>query len=318
MKIQSHNISTQSEHTYSRSSLQSQMSFSTFLIPQDELMQDMVVQVPKEEAPKELTNFNSSNNMLQSIIQNLMLMLSNKFNNDEQEIREPIQKTRISFYEKFEESESLDYSTLGHIKTDTGTFDINLNFSMSRSFAIENRMDITTSFDPLVINFDGSMPDLSTDTFSFDLDNDGEEDQISQLTSGNGFLALDKNGDGKINQGSELFGTISGDGFGELAQYDEDANSWIDESDSIFNKLRIWLNNDVTQEKELVGLGEVGIGAIYLNATASEFTYKTQSNQTLGELKSCSFFLREDGTCGNISQIDLATKKETFAELLQA
>ncbi len=40
----------------------------------------------------------------------------------------------------------------------------------------------------------------------------------------------------KINDGSELFGTSSGDGFKDLATYDEDENGWIDENDSIFSK----------------------------------------------------------------------------------
>jgi hypothetical protein len=193
---------------------------------------------------------------------------------------------------------------------------------MSRSFVIENRIDSFSFHDPLVINLDGEIPDLSRDTFSFDIDNDGSDDQISKLGSRSGFLVYDKNEDGIINQGSELFGTLSGDGFGELSQYDEDKNHWIDENDSIFNKLQIWLKNEDNNEKELVGLGESGIGAIFLDSTQGQFSYKTETNQTLGEIKSCGIFLKEDGTCGNISQIDFAIKElvqeEPLAEILQA
>jgi len=59
--------------------------------------------------------------------------------------------------------------------------------------------------DPLVLSFDGQMPTLSTKTFSFDIDSDGKSDQISQLNAGNGFLALDRNNNKKIDDGSELF-----------------------------------------------------------------------------------------------------------------
>jgi len=310
MKIQSHSISMQSQHTLSQNILEAQVSFSTFFTPQTETQ-------TIEEIPEAEPNLAQNDYTLNSIIQNLIEMISAKINKNTQAIREPNSKTHISIYEKFQENESLDVATTGMIKTDSGCFDINLNFSMSRSFVIENHIDIYSSFDPLIINLDGEIPSLCQDTFSFDLDNDGECDQISKLTQGNGYLALDKNDDGEINQGSELFGTITGNGFGELAEYDEDHNDWIDENDSIFNKLRVWLNNETTKDSELVSLGEVGIGAIYLNATASEFTYKTEMNQTLGELKSSSFFLNENGTCGNISQIDLAKTQQPLAQLLQ-
>lgn len=84
----------------------------------------------------------------------------------------------------------------------------------------------------------------------FDLDCDGKEEEISSLGKGSGFLALDKNGDGIINDGTELFGTKSGDGFADLAEYDEDGNGWIDEDDGIFSQLRIWTKN----EKERMSL----------------------------------------------------------------
>lgn len=73
-----------------------------------------------------------------------------------------------------------------------------------------------------------------------DLDADGMEDQISFVLPGSGFLALDLNGDGRINDGRELFGPETGDGFAELARYDEDGNQWIDENDPVFERLRIW------------------------------------------------------------------------------
>ena len=58
--------------------------------------------------------------------------------------------------------------------------------------------------DPLVINLSGQNADVSDETFTFDIDSDGKEDNISLLAKNCGFLALDLNGDGKINNGSEL------------------------------------------------------------------------------------------------------------------
>ena len=82
--------------------------------------------------------------------------------------------------------------------------------------------------DPLVINLDGNIAELSDQTFLFDLDGDGEMDEISELSAKSGFLALDKNGDGTINDGTELFGTRSGNGFQDLSAYDTDHNGFID------------------------------------------------------------------------------------------
>jgi hypothetical protein len=59
-----------------------------------------------------------------------------------------------------------------------------------------------------VINFNGKAPALTEKKFSFDLDSDGKEDQISFVGSDSGFLAVDLNDDGLVNDGKELFGAI--------------------------------------------------------------------------------------------------------------
>ena len=322
MKIQSHDLKMQSQHSFSQTYEESELSFMTFFKPAQMLASEEIETAEAAE-PVKISEHIAISELINSLINMLQRRTNEKHvqtqNEDTQNEANQNQFMSVfSFKQRYEESESMSFSTVGQITTEDSEIDINLNFSMSRSFMVENQMDIYNAFDPLVINLDGILPELSSDTFSFDLDNDGEKDQISKLTSGNGFLALDKNGDGEINQGSELFGTRTGNGFGELAEYDKDNNDWIDENDAIFNQLRIWLKNEDTNEKELIGLGEAGIGAIYLNANASEYTYKTESNQTLGELKGCSFYLNEDGTCGNVSQIDFVKKEEPLADLLQA
>jgi hypothetical protein len=230
-----------------------------------------------------------------------------------------------SYYEK----ESYTFATQGSIQTDSGSFNIDVGVSMSRSFMMTHSIETSKFFDPLVINLDGAVGSLNEQTFKFDLDNDGKKDQISTLGEGSGFLALDRNSNGKIDQGSELFGTLGGNGFSELAKYDQDNNNWIDESDDIFDKLRIWFKNSEESEGELIGLGEKGIGAIYLQPQSGQYTYKTDQNQSLGELKSSSIFLNENGTVGHIAQIDFAlqnqidkkgdvTFKSPLQDLLQA
>ena len=316
MKIESYEMQMQSQHSFSME-YKREISFETMLQVPEEKKVD-INPIQEYDANKNISDMLRT---MDEIIHNLMGMLKQKS-------QEPREVQFMSIHERYEEHESISFSTKGHIKTDKGYLDIDLNFNMSRDFVTENNIDVFDSFDPLVINLDGDLPNLSSDTFSFDLDNDGESDQISKLGSRSGFLALDKNDDGTINQGSELFGTMTGNGFGELSEYDLDANNWIDENDSVFDKLRIWLKNEDNNEKELVGLGEVGIGAIFLGSTTSEFTYKTSFNEVLGEMKSCGVFLNENGSCGSISQIDFVAQnnhddekkesKKPLEELLQA
>lgn len=225
-------------------------------------------------------------------------------------VSEEIQQGGLAydFYESHYEYESTSFSSSGKILTEDGReieFAVNLN--MSREFFSEESLSIRAGDalkDPLVINFSGKAAELTQDTFSFDIDNDGQENQISFLQPGSGFLALDKNGDNTINNGSELFGPTSGNGFQDLAAYDSDGNKWIDENDAIFDKLRIW-TKDAEGKDVLFALGEKGIGAIYLDSAATLFSMKDTENNLLGQVQSTGLFLREDGGVGTVQQVDL-------------
>lgn len=48
-------------------------------------------------------------------------------------------------------------------------------------------------------------------------------------------------GDGEVNNGSELFGALSGDGYADLDAIDDDGNGWIDAADAATNQLYLWL-----------------------------------------------------------------------------
>ncbi|WP_169776765.1 hypothetical protein [Campylobacter mucosalis] len=205
--------------------------------------------------------------------------------------------------QKRSESENLKLQTTGIIKAGSKEINVLIDINLSKSFQEISQIKVEPRFiDPLVITLDGNMPKVLEDRFEFDIDSDGEIDQISRLGANSGFLALDKNGDGKINNGSELFGANSGDGFADLSRYDDDKNGWIDENDKIFNKLRIWHKSG--DNERLVALGEVGIGAIFLGSTSSEFSLKDNQNNELAQLKRSGFFLYENGKSGIVAQMD--------------
>ena len=207
------------------------------------------------------------------------------------------------------ESESTTFASKGMVQTADGRrIDFNVEVSMSRAFmsqidTLEVKDYIKT--DPLMINLDTNIGSVSDQKFFFDLDSDGKEEQISFAGKGSGFLALDKNGDGKINDGSELFGTSSGDGFRDLAAYDEDGNGWIDENDSVFSKLKVW-TKDENGNDYLIDLKKADVGAIYLSNADTQFSLKDEENNLNAEVKKTGIYLKEStGAVGTLNHVDL-------------
>lgn len=211
----------------------------------------------------------------------------------------------------FMQEQSASFQTQGQVITEDGrTIEFNMNVHMSSRFEAYYResYDLQRAVnlcDPLVINLDSSPATVSDQTFYFDLDCDGIEENIHKLNSGSGYLALDKNNDGKINDGSELFGTASGDGFADLAKYDLDGNGWIDENDEIWEHLKIWVQTD--NGPQLYSLGEKGVGAICLNKAPTYYTQYGKDGGVDAVVRSTGMFLYENGRAGSVQHLDLAT-----------
>lgn len=208
------------------------------------------------------------------------------------------------------EAEQTAFETTGMVRTADGReISFGVSVEMSRAFcaryeSLTQKDYIVT--DPLMINLDSNVADVSDMKFMFDIDADGREEKVSLAGKGSGFLALDKNGDGKINDGSELFGTKSGDGFADLAVYDEDGNGWIDEADSIFRDLKVW-TKDEDGKDILLDLKKADVGAIYLGSADTEFSLKNQdTNDTNAVIRRTGIFLKESGGVGTLQHVDLA------------
>lgn len=212
--------------------------------------------------------------------------------------------------ESYSESEQTSFSAAGVINTADGKqIGFSLSLSMSRSYYEESSTTVTIGDtrqlqDPLVLNFDGEAAQLTDQRFAFDLDSDGDKESINFVAGGSGFLALDRNGDGQINDGSELFGAKSGNGFGELAALDDDHNGWIDENDAAFTQLKVW-TKDGNGNDQLSTLKDANVGAIGLDHVATSFDIKDANNELQGRIRSSGVFLQEDGQVGSVQQIDL-------------
>ncbi|HET9226051.1 MAG TPA: hypothetical protein VFR31_05255, partial [Thermoanaerobaculia bacterium] len=122
----------------------------------------------------------------------------------------------------------------------------------------------------------------------FDIDADGETDLLSWTDGGEGFLALDRNGNGVIDHGGELFGnhtrlidgSLALNGYMALAEWDSwllggNEDGRIDSQDAAFGFLRMWTdrNHDgVSQPTELANLQDSRILRISLDYKRSNRT----------------------------------------------
>jgi hypothetical protein len=167
------------------------------------------------------------------------------------------------------------------------------------------RLGDAARIDPLVINFDGAAARLTDWRFDFDLDADGFKEEIPFVSSGSGILVFDRNGDRQVNDGTELFGPSTGNGFAELAALDEDNNRWIDENDSAYEDLSLW-RRDQEGNESLVSLAESDIGALNVGCIDSPFDLKDQHNSLQGRILRAGVYLSNTGTAGSVQQLDVA------------
>jgi len=124
--------------------------------------------------------------------------------------------------------------------------------------------------DPLILDLDGDGIELTsyTDGARFDLLGNGQPVRTAFVTGGDAFLALDRDSDGRIAGGGELFGEQRGaaNGFEELRKLDSNADGVIDDLDRNFDRLLLWRDdgNGISEDGELITLAQAGIASISL------------------------------------------------------
>jgi hypothetical protein len=205
-----------------------------------------------------------------------------------------------------QEYEYTSVSMSGRIDLADGTsIEMSMSITMERSYqqtAVSVLQERGMLKDPLAISFNGSAVSLSSSaTFEFDLNSDGQSEMFASLNSNAAFIALDLNSDGNINNGGELFGANSGNGFADLAKYDEDSNGFIDAGDSVFDKLLAWNPSSGLMSK----LADLGVGALYTQSVDSPFKLNDANNRNLGVIRGSGFYLNEERGAGVLQQVDL-------------
>ena len=183
---------------------------------------------------------------------------------------------------------------------------------------------------PLVLDLDGDGLESFNIAFStafFDLDGDGFAERAGWIRNGDALLAIDNNGDGIVNDVSELFGPgIVGDspairqlgdvsGFSALAELDDNSDGVIDANDASFSELLLWRDNgDGTSEtRELLTLEDAGVTSISLQTTRLDLTIGLTQPNLVTE---GSTFTRADGTFGDVFDVWFAIDSFDTRELI--
>lgn len=276
-----------------------------------ELFTGKKIEILDPEEFKKLQESASSGDVAKKL-ENLNNFLSNP-TNFQRNVAEPpssrLQGWGVDYYYKETnyQKEGFQFLASGNITNDKGQ---QISFDASLLMSREKYEELTIShkegdalIDPLVINLKGTGVSFEGMKFEFDLDADGKTEMIHAPSAGNAFLAYDKNGNGIIDDGSELFGPSTGNGFSELAALDEDNNGWIDENDSVFSKLRLWEKTSDGNDS-VSSLLDRGVGAIYTGRVATGFDL-VNNDKVNAVVKETGIFLKENGGSGFIQEVDI-------------
>ena len=186
------------------------------------------------------------------------------------------------------------------------------NVSLQQIAALE-RTDFvaySSAADPIILDLDKNGFAFSSldNGVTFDINADGHKDQIA-WTKDDGILAYDVDGNGTIDNGSEIFtpdfnGGKFASGVAALASLDSNADGKIDGGDAAFKDLKIWVdanNNGVSDEGELSSLSDKGVASISLTTNQSGNTEDGQKIFAEGE------FTFDDGSIANFVEVGFDT-----------
>jgi hypothetical protein len=209
------------------------------------------------------------------------------------------------YHEAYREYESTSLAMAGTFTTEDGrAFTFNLDYQLEREYVRTTDLSIRAGDavvkDPLILDVGGT-GGLAAGSSPFDLDRDGEADALHHLTNGSRYLAADLNRNGRIDDGGELFGPTSGNGFADLAAHDGDGNGFIDQGDAIWELLRLWTGDDTKPSL----LAQWKIAAIGLTSIEAPFAYKDANNELIGENRRAGLYLTDEGKAGVVKQVDL-------------
>ncbi|MCX8063584.1 MAG: hypothetical protein N3G21_00230 [Candidatus Hydrogenedentes bacterium] len=186
-----------------------------------------------------------------------------------------------------------------------------LSFSFQMEFRFEMSLEIQIAVqrldqqqDPVVIDLDEDGIELTSieDGVRFDISGTGKPVQTAWIKGGDAFLAWDRNGNSRIDNGLELFGDQWGakNGFEELKKLDSNGDRFLGPEDAHYHQLVLWRDNGdgVSTQDELITLQQAGIERISLDY--KDTNTKTDTNNVITQK---SFYIRKNGSVGRIADV---------------
>ena len=254
----------------------------------------------------------------------------------------------ISEFDAFFEKHGRDnfHIDLEKITSEKAITDIN-RLIKEKNSAYNSAEKAAPQRDPLIIDLDEvgiELTDIENGVY-FDLDSNGYAEKAAWIGENDGFLALDVNENGIIDNGSELFGDkfvmpdgrVSQTGFEALSSLNENDDDLIDENDSVYSKLLVWIDSNhdgITNEGELKTLHDLNIQSIDLNcvydgtinaetgtmeAESSIVNYNDTTNTKISEfwfnINSADTMHEGEETVGNVPNFEEALENDLNGEL---
>ena len=173
--------------------------------------------------------------------------------------------------------------------------------------------------DPIILDLAGDGYAFGASAL-FDMNADGVVDRVTWNSSNDGILAVDLDGNGTIDNGTEIFtpgfgGGNFANGTEALASLDDNGDGVIDANDAAFAKLLVWQDanaDGVSDAGELSGLADHGIASIATSAAHADDMIDGQAVTARGN------FTRTDGSTGEYIEAQLDTQPGTRAPAREA
>lgn len=204
--------------------------------------------------------------------------------------------------------EKAKFRARARLRTEDGrTLDIDLRVVQERLEQSKERWGFSIGEapkDPLVLDF--AAPGLRTrGEHAVDLDGDGTADALPHFGRASMYLVDDRDGNGQVTDGSELFGPSTGNGFDELRALDTDGNGFVDAGDAAWSRLRLWMPGP--GGGTLVGMADRGVGALYTGDIAVPFRLLDGEGAQSAQQQAMSFWVGEDGSAGTTRRVDVVS-----------
>lgn len=207
------------------------------------------------------------------------------------------------YYPSYRPGLSTDYRVTWEVTDAAGA-------SAQYTFAVKNPN--VTQIAPIVLDLNGDGISLIAREGSmvlFDQDGDGLTDPTGWVARGDGLLVLDRNGNGRVDDGSEIrFSTEEEHAVSDLEglrRYDTNANGFFDQGDAEFARFQVWRDDNqdgISTPEELAALATLDITAINLTLTTLGGENSVNENHLYGTTE----YLRGDGSSGLVGDVMLA------------